>query len=127
ALLADAGARLLLVRAGDPPPPESWAVETMTVDDGREEGAEEVAAAIHPEQAAYVVYTYGSTGKPKGVVVPHRALAALCQTAGERYGMTPADRMLGFTSPAFDVMLEETLVAWAAGAAVAPAPAAAVE
>ncbi|MFL6199419.1 MAG: amino acid adenylation domain-containing protein [Thermoanaerobaculia bacterium] len=125
-MLADAGARLLLVRAADPPPPRGWTGETLAVEGGSEETGR--LPALHPEpepepeQAAYVVYTSGSTGRPKGVVVPRRALAALCRGVGERYGLVPGDRVLGFTSPAFDVALEEMLGAWAAGAAVVPAP-----
>ena len=119
-MLADAGARLLLVRAADPPPPHGWTGETLAVEGGSEESGG--LPAVHPEQAAYVVYTSGSTGRPKGVVVPHRALAALCRGVGERYGLAPGDRVLGFTSPSFDVALEEMLGAWTAGAAVVPAP-----
>jgi amino acid adenylation domain-containing protein/non-ribosomal peptide synthase protein (TIGR01720 family) len=125
-MLADAGARLLLVRAGDAPALSGWTGETLAVDVGR--GAEVAGGHAGPplwvsaEQAAYVIFTSGSTGRPKGVVVSHRALAGLCRAAAARYGLGPGDRVLAFASPAFDVMVEELFASLAAGAAVAPAP-----
>src|SRR6185503_13335509 len=52
-LLADAGARWLLVRAGDPPLDGPW--ETLTEEAGGP--AAPLPASIHPQQAAYVIYT----------------------------------------------------------------------
>ncbi len=71
---------------------------------------------VHEGSAAYVVFTSGSTGRPKGVVVPHRALAAHAEEIARRYELAPADRVLQFASPAFDVAAEEIFPTWAAGA-----------
>ncbi|MFE0632758.1 amino acid adenylation domain-containing protein [Streptomyces sp. NPDC058864] len=71
-----------------------------------------------PEDPAYVVFTSGSTGRPKGVVVPRRALAHFCGAAGERYGFSPADRVLQFASLSFDASVEEIFPPLAAGATV---------
>ena len=72
----------------------------------------------HPESLAYMVYTSGSTGRPKGVLTPHRALLNDVLETARWFGLRPDDRVLQFASPAFDVMLEETLPTWLAGAAV---------
>jgi amino acid adenylation domain-containing protein len=68
--------------------------------------------------AAYVIFTSGSTGEPKGVVVEHQALADHVRWAMREYGLTPADRVLQFSSVTFDVLLEEVFPTLAAGAAV---------
>ncbi|HYN19992.1 MAG TPA: amino acid adenylation domain-containing protein [Thermoanaerobaculia bacterium] len=73
---------------------------------------------VHPEQLAYVIYTSGSTGRPKGVAVAHRAAAEHFAQVIRLYGLGPADRVLQFASPAFDVAMEEILPTLAAGAAV---------
>ncbi|MGW1179125.1 non-ribosomal peptide synthetase [Kitasatospora sp. NPDC002543] len=71
--------------------------------------------------AAYVIHTSGSTGVPKPVLVGREALAGYVTAIADRYGLTPADRVLLFARPSFDVALEEVLPALAAGAAlVAP-------
>ena len=72
-----------------------------------------------PDNLAYVIYTSGSTGRPKGVAVPHRAAAAHCEAVIQLYGLTAADRVPQFASPAFDVAVEEIFATFAAGAALA--------
>ncbi|MGW2254320.1 non-ribosomal peptide synthetase [Kitasatospora sp. NPDC001660] len=68
--------------------------------------------------AAYVIHTSGSTGVPKPVLVGRDALAGYVGAITARYGLTPADRVLLFARPSFDVALEEVLPALAAGAAL---------
>ncbi|WP_371494280.1 amino acid adenylation domain-containing protein [Kitasatospora sp. NBC_00374] len=66
--------------------------------------------------AAYVIHTSGSTGVPKPVLVGRPALAGYVGAVARRYGLGPADRVLLFARPSFDVALEEVLPALAAGA-----------
>ncbi|MFE3738977.1 amino acid adenylation domain-containing protein, partial [Streptomyces sp. NPDC059134] len=68
---------------------------------------------------AYLVFTSGSTGAPKGVLTEHAALANTCARMADRWGLTPADRVLQFTSLGVDITLEEAFTAWTAGAALA--------
>ena len=68
-----------------------------------------------PEDPAYCVYTSGSTGRPKGVVVPHRGPVNLIRGHLERH---PPLRTLQWTSPAFDVSVQEIFTTLAAGAAL---------
>jgi amino acid adenylation domain-containing protein len=86
-----------------------------------EEGSDE-DREILAEGLAYVVYTSGSTGRPKGVGVPHRALANHATECVRRYGLTPADRVLQFTSLSFDITSEEVFPTWIAGGAVVLRP-----
>jgi amino acid adenylation domain-containing protein len=77
---------------------------------------------IHPESLAYVIFTSGSTGRPKGVGVPHRSLANHATACARRYALTPADRVLQFTSISFDITSEEIFPTWLAGGAIVPRP-----
>ncbi|OZM71812.1 non-ribosomal peptide synthetase [Amycolatopsis antarctica] len=60
-----------------------------------------------PGAAAYLIHTSGSTGRPKGVLVADSAIEALVATAVRTYGAGTGARVLQFTSPAFDVFVEE--------------------
>ncbi|MFH8494928.1 amino acid adenylation domain-containing protein [Streptomyces coeruleorubidus] len=68
-----------------------------------------------PEDPAYCIHTSGSTGRPKGVVVPHRGPANLVHGHLRRH---PALRTLQWTSPAFDVSVQEIFTTLASGAAL---------
>jgi amino acid adenylation domain-containing protein len=71
---------------------------------------------LDPDDLAYVMYTSGSTGRPKGVLVPHRGVANYARADAALYRLTADDRVLQFTSLAFDVSAEEIFPCLAAGA-----------
>jgi amino acid adenylation domain-containing protein len=73
-------------------------------------------ARIRPAHLAYVVFTSGSTGVPKGIMVDHRALHERAAAKTEIYGFGPGDRILQFTSLAFDAAGAEIYPALLAGA-----------
>ena len=88
---------------------------------GREErielypAREPVSAPVNPSHLAYVIYTSGSTGSRKAVAVEHRALVNHTCGIIERFAIAPADRVLQFASPGFDVALEEIFPALLGG------------
>lgn len=63
--------------------------------------------AIRPSNLAYVIYTSGSTGLPKGVAVEHRTAVNFLIGMAEHWQLGPADRVLQFASPNFDVSVAE--------------------
>jgi amino acid adenylation domain-containing protein len=123
-MLADAGVRVLVTRAGRTPGGAS--VAPVRVD------ADRAAIAAHPphapgreadgESLAYVIYTSGSTGRPKGTMVRHAGLANHTASAADAYGIGPADRVLQFASASFDASAEEIYPALARGAALVLRP-----
>ncbi|ERT10170.1 AMP-binding protein, partial [Photorhabdus temperata] len=63
--------------------------------------------ALTPRHLAYVIYTSGSTGQPKGVTVEHQAVYQRSLGFDETYAVTAQDRVLQFSSFAFDASVEE--------------------
>ncbi|KER01778.1 non-ribosomal peptide synthetase [Photorhabdus temperata] len=64
-------------------------------------------AALTPQHLVYVIYTSGSTGQPKGVMVEHQSVYQRYLGFNETYAVTAQDRVLQFSSFAFDASVEE--------------------
>ncbi|WP_194853209.1 non-ribosomal peptide synthetase [Nocardia sp. SYP-A9097] len=86
----------------------------------------ERTTTLRPQHPAYLIYTSGSTGTPKGVMVTHTGIANLAAEIRERFGLSPASRILAAASPTFDVSILEWLSAAVTGATLVLAPAAVV-
>ncbi|WP_344518016.1 amino acid adenylation domain-containing protein, partial [Streptomyces paradoxus] len=83
--------------------------------------ADERPAAVHPDGAAYVMYTSGSTGLPKGTVVPHRAIDRLVRDGGY-VELGSGDTVAHLASASFDAATFEIWGALLNGATLAVAP-----
>ena len=119
-MLEDSGAAIALTRrelAGRLPA-GAWKVVAVDEADEAAESGPVPADLAFPESLAYLIYTSGSTGRPKGVGVSHAAAAAHIDVAAGLFGLRAGERMLWFSSPSFDVSMEEVLAPLARGAAV---------
>ncbi len=67
------------------------------------------AVRVAPDDLVYVIHTSGSTGRPKGVMITHRAIRNRMNWLQERFGMTPADKVLQKTPFSFDPSVWEFL------------------
>ncbi|MCE5291049.1 MAG: amino acid adenylation domain-containing protein, partial [Nocardiaceae bacterium] len=76
----------------------------------------EFRGALHPNNAAYVLFTSGSTGRPKGVVITHAAIVNQTLYMNDRYGLTSDDVYLQKTATTFDVSLWGFFMPLAVGA-----------
>ncbi|CCK30257.1 hypothetical protein BN159_5878 [Streptomyces davaonensis JCM 4913] len=114
ALLADAGPLLLLTSAALQARHPGLDTETHLMED-TDAGlpSEPPVVDVRPEDPAYCIYTSGSTGRPKGVVVPHRGPANLVRA---HLAAHPPLRTLQWTSPSFDVSVQEIFTTLASGA-----------
>ncbi|QOC95183.1 amino acid adenylation domain-containing protein [Micromonospora craniellae] len=103
-----------------------WPTATVTVADGPDWRAVDIAAWQCPADRgdiAYIIYTSGSTGTPKGVAVTHTAARNTLDDVRERFGITSADRVLGLSSLSFDLSVFDVFgVLGAGGALVLPTP-----
>ncbi|TYR63265.1 non-ribosomal peptide synthetase [Streptomyces parvus] len=118
-ILAETGARIVLARrdtsgnlpAGDArvvllDAPDTWSHAEHAPDPS------DIAAG----DLAYVIYTSGSTGRPKGTLIEHGALAAYVAAAQRMYLIAAGDRVVQFSSPAFDASIDELLPCLTGGA-----------
>ncbi|MBV9774976.1 MAG: amino acid adenylation domain-containing protein, partial [Gemmatimonadetes bacterium] len=120
-LLEDSGAPVVLTRASlaDALPAHSARVVRVDRLDADAGGAGDATdGGVLPRNLAYTIYTSGSTGRPKAVMVAHCSLLCYAEAMARELALTPADRILQFASPSFDVMVEEIFPAWLSGAAV---------
>ena len=123
-LLVDAGAAELLTRERQLP---SLPLEELAELGVRPLVLERATAALAAESPrdpepltrsdnlAYIIYTSGSTGQPKGVAVSHRSLLHHTYDAAAAYGLGAGDRVLQFSSLAFDASAEEIFPCWVGG------------
>jgi amino acid adenylation domain-containing protein len=85
----------------------SASVALLTFDDALPADEPLPPIAVHPQQAAYVLYTSGSTGEPKGIVVPHGALANHMAWIIDALRIGSHDRILQRTPLSFDASIWE--------------------
>ena len=75
---------------------------------GDEEVRDMPAAAVAPEDIAFIQFSSGSTGDPKGVVLTHANLIAHLHDFASSAGMTPADTFLSW----FPLTHDMGLIGW---------------
>ncbi len=92
--------------------------EVLHVEDAGSWLGAPATAELSPDHLAYVIYTSGSTGRPKGIAVPHRGVVNNLLDLNTSHGIGPGDRVLGLSSPSFDMFVYEVLGILAAGGAV---------
>ncbi|MFL6290862.1 MAG: amino acid adenylation domain-containing protein, partial [Thermoanaerobaculia bacterium] len=109
AMLADTGARIVLVQEGlDASLPETGATRLLLRAALASEGGPAALPAAQADQLAYVLFTSGSTGRPKGVAVTHRNVVRLVRdTNYARLG--PGEVFLQLAPVSFDA---STLEIW---------------
>ena len=75
-----------------------------------------VPSWLAPSTLAYIIYTSGTTGRPKGVMIEHGSIANLVSEDLREFDLSTEDRIAQNSSPAYDSSVEETWLAFAAGA-----------
>jgi amino acid adenylation domain-containing protein len=121
-MLEDSGAPLVLTRERWLPALRDGAARAVALDAPAgplesDPGRAEIPRA-EPENLAYLIYTSGSTGRPKGVGVAHAEVAAHVQILARLMGLGAGERLLQFSSPSFDMAMEEILSPLVSGATV---------
>jgi amino acid adenylation domain-containing protein/FkbM family methyltransferase len=120
-MLADSGASLLLVHAGDTGEgPRGGGLRVVRLDErpAEAESPEPLPPLALPENLAYVLYTSGSTGRPKGVMMSHAAIANRLLWMQRDFPLGENDRVLQKTPYGFDASIWEIFVPLLAGAQV---------
>lgn len=119
-LLAESGvAAIVTQREVDrrTPWPVGW--DRLCIDETASDGTDHEPlpeCAAEPDDLAYVIFTSGSTGTPKGVMIEHRAARNTVLDINERFGIGPADRVLGLSALNFDLSVYDIFGTLAAGA-----------
>ncbi|HYG65511.1 MAG TPA: amino acid adenylation domain-containing protein, partial [Thermoanaerobaculia bacterium] len=111
-MLADSGARLLVVRGAWPGGEPAASVtlvdlDGLNLDREDNEDGEDPKIEISSGSLAYVIYTSGSTGRPKGVLMTQANVLRLFASTRERFGYGSADVWTLFHSYAFDFSVWE--------------------
>lgn len=67
---------------------------------------------LNNDHVAYINYSSGSTGKPKASILSHRGLRNTAFNFSKSLSLSHGDRLLQFSSPAFDACTAEWLMAF---------------
>ncbi|HKV13053.1 MAG TPA: amino acid adenylation domain-containing protein, partial [Thermoanaerobaculia bacterium] len=119
ALLADAGAGILVTQRHLAPRLAGLAGSTVPVEDANgAAGGSPAVLPVEPDHAAYVVYTSGSTGTPKGVIATHRGAVNFVHGIAGALELGPGDRLLLFAPLAFDASVLQIFPTLTRGAAL---------
>jgi amino acid adenylation domain-containing protein len=78
-------------------------------------GSENPVVGVVADHAACLIYTSGSTGVPKGAMLRHRTLTGLVEWQIGESQLPEAARTIQYSSPSFDVSLQEIFSAWCSG------------
>ncbi|MBS0359507.1 MAG: amino acid adenylation domain-containing protein, partial [Proteobacteria bacterium] len=70
------------------------------------------------DTVAYVIYTSGTTGEPKGVLLSNQGLKNLCVSQIKEFNILPSDKVLQFSSLAFDAAVSEIFTTLLSGASL---------
>ncbi|MFI6318519.1 amino acid adenylation domain-containing protein [Nonomuraea sp. NPDC050556] len=118
-ILADSAPEVLLCTAATREAvPEEFAGAVVVLDAPLAVDPRTVLPRVESGDGAYVIYTSGSTGVPKGVLVTHAGLGNLASAQIERFGVTPASRILQFAALGFDAAISELCMALLSGGTV---------
>lgn len=71
---------------------------------------------IHPDDAAYLMFTSGSTGSPKGVLQSHRSVVGHMVTFAHALNLQSRDSILQLSSFSFDASVMDMFACWFTGA-----------
>ena len=74
---------------------------------GSEDGRDNPASRIQPDNLAYITYTSGSTGQPKGVMNEHRGPGNYFRWLLETYPLACGDSLLQVAPVSFDAIIWE--------------------
>jgi amino acid adenylation domain-containing protein len=117
-MAADAELAVLLTRSGLRDDAPAGEASVVCVDEPALERHPATAPPplAGPEDLAYVIYTSGSTGRPKGVMIEHRNLVNLLASMAAEPGLEAGERLLGVTTPAFDLSVPDLYLPLTTGA-----------